>query len=40
VQIAPKWFETSDTWLVVKLGLAFGAPFTTVFKLCAIITDQ
>jgi hypothetical protein len=40
VQIAPKWLETYETWVVVKLGAVFGAPFTILFKLWVIITDQ
>src|SRR5438046_906369 len=40
VQIAPKWFETSDTCVVEKLGAGFGTPLAMAFRLWAIMTDQ
>src|SRR2546427_3688510 len=33
VQIAPKWLETSETCVVVKLGDALGFPFTIALRL-------
>src|SRR5947207_5692795 len=40
VQIAPKWFETSETDEVVNVGDGFGWPLVMAFKLWTIITDQ
>src|SRR5437868_7785146 len=40
VQICPKWLETSETLVAVKVGAGLGLPFTTAFRLWAIITFQ